>query len=230
MPFDEMFNNLKSFLQGGSSEIVIWSFLINLLVTVLFCWLLGLMYRHWGSSLSNRDSFARNFVVIGATTMMIIVIVKSSFALSLGLIGALSIVRFRTAIKEPEELAYLFLTIAIGLGFGAHQWQATSLSFLVITVILYVKHLRQSDEPQSNLYLTVKSDNPEEVTLTGITDALKDKCAGLALKRFDETKNEIEASYLINFQDIEQLNAAKTALQACGSSVRVSFVDNEGIL
>ena len=52
------------------------------------------------------------------TTMLIITVVKSSLALSLGLVGALSIVRFRAAIKEPEELAYLFLTIAIGLALG----------------------------------------------------------------------------------------------------------------
>ena len=53
--------------------------------------------------------------------MVMITIVKSSLALSLGLVGALSIVRFRTAIKEPEELSYAFLSIAIGLGLGADQ-------------------------------------------------------------------------------------------------------------
>ena len=57
--------------------------------------------------------------LITMTTMLIISIVKSSLALSLGLVGALSVIRFRAAIKEPEELTYLFLTIAIGLGFGA---------------------------------------------------------------------------------------------------------------
>ncbi len=51
-------------------------------------------------------------------TLLVISIVKSSLALSLGLVGALSIVRFRTAIKDPEELIYLFFSIAIGLGMG----------------------------------------------------------------------------------------------------------------
>ena len=53
--------------------------------------------------------------------MIIITIVKSSIALSLGLVGALSIVRFRAAIKEPEELTFLFICIAIGVGLGAGQ-------------------------------------------------------------------------------------------------------------
>ena len=69
--------------------------------------------------LSNRKIFSKNFFIITTTTMLIITVVKSSLALSLGLVGALSIIRFRAAIKEPEELGYLFLTISIGLGCGA---------------------------------------------------------------------------------------------------------------
>ena len=64
-------------------------------------------------------------------------VVKTSLALSLGLVGALSIVRFRTPIKEPEELIYLFLAIAIGLGFGAGYPIITILIVIVILVIIY---------------------------------------------------------------------------------------------
>ncbi len=52
---------------------------------------------------------------------MLILVVKTSLALSLGFVGALSIIRFRTPIKEPEELIYLFLSIGLGLGYGANQ-------------------------------------------------------------------------------------------------------------
>ena len=63
--------------------------------------------------MSNREEFAQVFPFILLTTVLIISVVKSSLALSLGLVGALSIVRFRTPIKEPEELAYLFVAIAM---------------------------------------------------------------------------------------------------------------------
>ena len=53
--------------------------------------------------------------------MTVITVVKSSLALSLGLVGALSIVRFRTPIKEPEELIYLFICLSLGLAVGADQ-------------------------------------------------------------------------------------------------------------
>ena len=65
-------------------------------------------------------------------------IVKSSLAFSLGLVGALSIVRFRAAIKEPEELVYLFLVIATGLGLGANQTKITILGVLTTLVITFL--------------------------------------------------------------------------------------------
>ena len=65
-------------------------------------------------------------------------IVKSSLALSLGLVGALSIVRFRAAIKEPEELVYLFLIIAAGLGCGAGQLKITIVGILFSLLIIFI--------------------------------------------------------------------------------------------
>src|SRR5688500_17756117 len=88
-------------------------------VCTLFSYLLSIIYVRYICTLSNRRVFAKNFILLAITTMFIISVVKSSLALSLGLVGALSIVRFRSAIKEPQELTYLFLTISIGLGCGA---------------------------------------------------------------------------------------------------------------
>ena len=70
--------------------------------------------------------------MLSLITFLVILIVKSSLALSLGLVGALSIVRFRTPIKEPEELIYLFLAIALGLGYGAGQIIPTTSIAIII--------------------------------------------------------------------------------------------------
>jgi len=83
-------------------------------------------------------------VILGVATSIVIMIVKSSLALSLGLVGALSIVRFRAAIKEPEELVYLFLIIAIGLGCGANQLIIITIGifFSLLIIALYSKYLK----------------------------------------------------------------------------------------
>jgi hypothetical protein len=105
--------SFQDFLTNQSVHVDLVSFAINIAIAALLATILSFVYARFGDSLSNRRSFGRNFVLIATTTVLIISIVKSSLALSLGLVGALSIVRFRAAIKEPEELAYLFMTIAI---------------------------------------------------------------------------------------------------------------------
>ena len=105
---------LQELATSTTEQVSVGIIVFNLFLSAVLSLILGWVYTKYGSALSNRKQFARNFLPITMTTMFIITIVKSSLALSLGLIGALSIIRFRTAIKEPEELSYLFLTIAIG--------------------------------------------------------------------------------------------------------------------
>ena len=132
--------DFKNLLNDYSLEAIDLSqFLLNALIGALLSWLVSMYYKRFGSSVSNRSQFANNFILLALTTMLIITIVKSSIALSLGLVGALSIVRFRAAIKEPEELIYLFLVIAIGLGMGADQAAITIVAFVLIMSILIIK-------------------------------------------------------------------------------------------
>src|SRR5678815_2184209 len=112
--------------------------ILSLGIAALLGLIIGQVYIHFGTSLSNRKLFARNFLILVVTTTLIISIVRSSLALSLGLVGALSIVRFRAAIKEPEELAFLFLAISIGLGFGASQTLLTIVAFVIIVAIICI--------------------------------------------------------------------------------------------
>ena len=111
----------EEFVTTQSFQVPILAFCLNLFMAGLLAVALKYVYVRYGKGLSNRKKFGENFTLITMATMMIITIVKSSLALSLGLVGALSIVRFRSAIKDPEELAYLFISIAIGLGMGAGQ-------------------------------------------------------------------------------------------------------------
>ena len=106
------------------------NFLLSLMAATILSLLIQLFYSKYSSTLSNKFEFSKNFVILGITTTIVITIVKSSLALSLGLVGALSIVRFRAAIKEPEELVFLFLVIATGLGCGAGQIKITSIGIL----------------------------------------------------------------------------------------------------
>ena len=119
-------------LLGTAAPLSLSALFIGLCAGLVLALILRWHFQRFGSTLSNRAEFAQVFPFIVMTTILIITIVKSSLALSLGLVGALSIVRFRTPIKEPEELAYLFMAIAIGLGLGADQIVPTIMAVVVI--------------------------------------------------------------------------------------------------
>ena len=158
--------------------------------------------------------------------MFIISVVKSSLALSLGLVGALSIVRFRSAIKEPEELTYLFLTIAIGLGCGAGLTILTLIAFIGFMIVIWFNNRFQKDIETQNLYLTISSNAPASIDLKKIINELKKHCSSIKLKRSDENASTMEASFYVEFEDIEQLENTKNALKNIPPSVAVTFMDN----
>ena len=222
-------NVLKTFLVdnlSGFSPKAIPGFIFSFIVCAVLAFILGKFYVRYGNALSNRKSFAKNFIVLAITTMFIISVVKSSLALSLGLVGALSIVRFRAAIKEPEELTYLFLTIAIGLGCGANLTLLTVIAFVgFIAVIWFVNRYQKNAEGQ-NLYLTISSNQSQTVDLKIIVELLKKYCSGIKLKRTDETESSMEASFFVEFDDFEKLELAKAELKNIHPSVSISFMDN----
>ena len=127
---------LKNIDFGDPGTLVISQLLLNLLIAAIVSVIIKIHYRRYGSVITNREEFSNVFPFITLTTVLVISVVKSSLALSLGLVGALSIVRFRTPIKEPEELAYLFISIAAGLGFGANQTLPTLVSILFILICI----------------------------------------------------------------------------------------------
>lgn len=222
-------NELKAFISdnlSGFSPKAIPGFVFSFFICAVLSFILGRIYVRYGNSLSNRKAFARNFIVLAITTMFIISVVKSSLALSLGLVGALSIVRFRSAIKEPEELTYLFLTIAIGLGCGAGLTILTLIAFVGFVIVIWFNNRFKKDMESQSLYLTINSNSPENVDLGKIIEELKKECSSIKLKRSDESSSNMEVSFYVEFDNISQLELTKQALKKIHPSVSITFMDN----
>jgi len=200
--------------------------IISLVLSILLSFVLGKLYVKYGKSLSNRRHFANNIVLLGVTTTLVISIIKSSLALSLGLVGSLSIIRFRTAIKEPEELAFLFLTIAIGLGCGAYHWWLTTISFIIIGSLIIIRGLKKKDENQ-NLYITISARENERINLKKITEILNFYCNQVRLKRFDFNENDIEASFVIDIKSFDRLNNIKNKIKRLAKNATITYLDYE---
>lgn len=226
-----MVQTFDDFITTTSANISLFVFVMNLIISAVLSVILSWLYAKYGNSMSNRKQFGKNFLLITMTTMLIITIVKSSLALSLGLVGALSIIRFRAAIKEPEELAYLFLTISIGLGLGANQTVITLTAFLIIIlIVIFSKKISKKYDENQNLFITIQSRGEGKINMQDILDVLKRNCNVVNLRRFDETKDLIEATLMIEAGSFDQINKAKTELQNFNDSIKITFLDNKGLI
>jgi len=201
----------------------------NLLLSVLLSTALAWFYTRYGRSLSNRARFAQTLPVLALTTVLVISVVKSSLALSLGLVGALSIVRFRTAIKEPEELIYLFIAISIGLGLGADQRLPTLLAVLVILGFLFARTFLSPRLPRNNLFLNVlapSATNP----FPQINQVLLRHVDSADLRRLDRSDASLQATYLIACHDDDTLAALMDDLIALIPGCECTFVEQDNSL
>jgi hypothetical protein len=215
----------EQFLATQSIQVPVFDFVLNLILVLVLAYILEKIYIKFGHALSNRTAFASNFVLLAATTMIIISIVKSSLALSLGLVGALSIVRFRSAIKEPEELTYLFLTIAIGLGLGANQRLISIYGFFIVAVVILLKNYSRRSKDDYNVYVTVSGKTQSNVNLNSIKNILNEHCSMVSLRRFDENQTTLEALFMVEFSHFDQVVRSKSELRKIDDSIKISFLD-----
>ena len=151
---DQELLNLSSAISDNINYLVLF---FNSIVCIILSLVLKYVYLNFSKSWSNRFQFSNLLPILALTVFLVISIVKSSLALSLGLVGALSIVRFRTPIKEPEELLYLFIAIAVGLGLAANQTILTVIIFIfLILLILTISNKKLVKENDYNLIIEYK--------------------------------------------------------------------------
>ncbi len=227
--------DFMNYLTTQSAPVEMLGFLINLGLAALLGAVLGWVYGRFGTTLSNRSQFASNFILLATTTMLVITVIKYSIALSLGLVGALSIVRFRAAIKEPEELAYLFLAISIGLGLGADQRNITVIAFAFIVAMLWLRRWGFSHRDAKDLYLDVSIPHAGDPgrnsapALTPVLDILREHFREVDLKRFDQSSAGLDVSCLVSMKDLQDLDRARSALRVAHPDSRITFLDSRGL-
>jgi len=134
---NKQFNN---FFFNQNIEIDFFNFFIAIFLSLILSIMVKFTYKKVGRALNDKDYFSDTFIPLCMITTLVITVIKFSLALSLGLVGALSIVRFRAAIKEPEELVYLFFVISIGLANGANQFVLSVIATLLIISFLLLRH------------------------------------------------------------------------------------------
>ena len=159
-----------------------------------------------------------------------ITIVKSSLALSLGLVGALSIVRFRAAIKEPEELVYLFLIIATGLGCGAGQLKITLIGILVaiIIIIIYSFFSKKSSFKNEEIINSsiIFSRRISDKEINEIIKKINPYCKFIKFVSLSSTEDQTSLNLDLGPKNFDQVSNILDEIKKDDSKVKVMFARN----
>jgi uncharacterized membrane protein YhiD involved in acid resistance len=203
---------------------------LNMLIGILLSLIVAVYYARFGEALSNRPKFARLLPLLAVTTVFVISVVKASLALSLGLVGALSIVRFRTAIKDPEELLYLFLAIAIGLGLGADQRIPSVVAVALVLLVLIGIRIFSPRGKYRNLYLNIQVPNESESSAFQMVNEVLVAHAKLVdLRRLDHHSEMLQMTYNLQFRDQKELVELMDHLRERIPDSSFSFVDQKAL-
>lgn len=222
-------------LEPNMAMVTLPELLFQLFVGLLMSLLIRWHFKKYAAVLTNKDELGMVFPFILITTLLVINVVKSSLALSLGLVGALSIVRFRTPIKEPEELAYLFLSIACGLGLGANQIVPTAISALFILAVMAVlKYRVAKTERATHILLSVfigggVDNNVMLPDLEKMNMLIREYMDMADLRKFNITQAGAHFTYFVNAKSVEVLSGLANEIRNQYANAEVTLIDQPKI-
>jgi hypothetical protein len=218
-------SELEKIIYNGNDELSLVIILFNFFGAIIISFLVKAFYTRFSFSLTGKMHLGPIIPILTSVIFLVIIIVKSSLALSLGLVGALSIVRFRTPIKEPEELVYLFLAIAVGLGFGAGYPLITSVITLSTLIIIYF--FLSNKNISSNEYNLIVDWSDEKISYEVIVETIKKSSVSLKLIRFENSQNHKNSVFLIELDEKINLDVLIKQLKAIDNSINISFFESK---
>lgn len=212
MGFSEIFK--KSFLEGYTgADMSTMQIVFALAITCVLAVYIFYVYRLLTRKTFYSKSFAIALVALAVITSAVIITIQSSIVVSLGMVGALSIVRFRTAIKEPMDLIFLFWSISIGIICGAGLAKIGIIASILITIILFVLDMvpvakapmilvvnSECGEGRSDeiLSLAKKFSKYSKVKSRNITEGQLDMVVEVKVSEDEKLVNEIAALEYVN--------------------------------
>lgn len=225
---------LENFFLNSNINIDIGNFFIALLLSLILSYLVKLTYIKVGRALNDKDYFSDTFIPLAIITTLVITVIKFSLALSLGLVGALSIVRFRAAIKEPEELVYLFFVIAIGLANGANQFILATLSTIIIISFLLTRNIYQTKNKKNyefNTDANILSINIYDNKIKDIKAIIRDIKNNFNYLKLKSANIEKDKSVYIFWYDIDENkseNLLNNLKNICDENLEISIYSKSG--
>ncbi len=216
--------NLSEVIASGANQLDLLPTLYAFFMCLIMSFVVRTFYMQRSFSLTGKTHIGAVLPILSAVVFLVIIVVKSSLALSLGLVGALSIVRFRTPVKEPEELVYLFLAVGLGIGYGAGHILITSVISSLILVVIYFFLSNRNIANTSEYNLVLKWDDPK-VSFENLSQIISGLVTSLKLVRLDRGGDSNSAILLVVPNADVVFDSVVSELLKVDEGIKVTFFE-----
>ena len=197
---------------------------VSLLSALFIGLFIFFIYKKTYAGVMYSKPFNTSLVLLSVLTTFVILAVTSNVVLSLGMVGALSIVRFRTAIKEPLDLVFLFWSISVGIILGAGLYSLAFLGSAFITVILLVLTGKVDSSAPYILMLQLENENAE----LQATEIIKNRFGKVIVKSKSITDGQPELIYEVKVKNNEtSVMNEVSAIEGVQNATLVSYNGNQ---
>jgi uncharacterized membrane protein YhiD involved in acid resistance len=222
----EDFQNIFTF------SVSIRDVLANIIVALICGVLISVLYRYTYKGLSYSATFANSIIMLTMITAIVIMVIGNNLARAFGLVGAMSIIRFRTAVKGSQDIMFIFFALAIGLASGVSLYAVALVSTVFIgLVILVITKMGISQTKKRDFLLQIVSD-PAHGEDSPYTMILKKFCRRYKLVNVkaigDEEQSALELSYYVALRNEDRSENFISALKKIEGTQQINlFFDEE---
>lgn len=202
---------ILEYLLESNTSISVTQVGLSLAMAVVLGMVLYVVYRKTYRGTVYSKDFNLTLLLVAIITTLVMQAIGSNLALSLGMVGSLSIIRFRTAVKEPRDIAFLFWSIAIGLTCGSEMYLIGLLGSLVLTVVVC---LASFDLYDTTTYLLVLRTGPCAVNEKELGEQLKKATRRYKLRMRNQTADSEEFTYEVSLAPKQKEDALVEAVRA----------------
>ena len=189
-------------------QITVWDVISNVLVALFCGTLIALLYRYTYRGLNYSATFTVSLVMLTMITAIVIMVIGNNLARAFGMVGAMSIIRFRTAVKDTADIMFIFFSLSIGLAAGVKLYSIAVVGTLIVGLVYLVVMKFNLSLPVSREYLVqITAHNPTlpENPFAGIFKTYCRRHKLVNVKTLgDDSSDDMEFSYYLNMKDRER--------------------------
>ena len=211
----------RALLEGyATSELNIGTMFLCIGITALIALYIFFVYRMMNKNSFYNRGFSLSLVELAVITAAIILTIQSNIVVSLGMVGALSIVRFRTAIKDPMDLVFLFWSISVGIICGAGFAMIAVIASIALTILLILISVSQSEKKSQVLVV-----NASEYTEDEILAVVKAHATAWKVRARNVSPEDVNLAIEVRTKEPQALVKAVMALERV---TNVSLLEHDG--